>query len=120
MGAANFDQAQRITDIICERMKLADVDIWKLDATTQMNGTHWVARVDFASHRGGGYQIFEGHFQPPSIQVMTTVLGRGRANPARAVEPLTSDDHLEAAAKEVQKQETLMDYDTAFDKERPD
>ena len=115
-----YDEGVKISSRILKRMELEDLDVFRLDATMVRNTTHWVARVEYAAHKGGGYQLFEGDLTDKSVQVRTGVLGRGRVTPRKQLKPILDVERPEEILDRVSREDTQLEFQSLLDEERVD
>jgi hypothetical protein len=116
----NYEEGQKIISTILKNQGLEDMDLFRVDATVVGETNHWIARVDYAAHKGGGYQLFEGDLTDGSISVRTRVLGRGRVTPRKQMAPVFTVRPPEEIRDEINKQDLLLEFQSLLDEERAD
>lgn len=85
-------------------------DIVRFDVAFPSGQDHFVARVDWAPTRGGGYQMFEGVLDG-STDMATPVLGRGRVTPRM---PLKQTGIKVKTPEEVEEERRQLDMELEF------
>lgn len=115
---ATSEERRKVLELIKKIQGLEDRDIIYARPTFVADTKYFTCRIDYAVHKGGGYQVFEGDLYIDSVQASTAVLGKGRVTPRRPTvytKPVKTKKQMDEEREQVRVE---MQYGTTLDDER--